>query len=208
MVPDSEEWLRSLAKLQERIGTGARRRLLDLKRSLELQQGHLARNHPGARLREHAQRLDELEKRLELAIRRHLANDKARFEKTRSLLLRASPSTRVAAMSLRLDSARRVLASAARGAMTNARRRLEVAATTLNAVSPLATLERGYAIVTDATGAVLRDSAGLETGQPIRARLAHGRLTATVTATESNEAPNTLKADSNPRAPAPAGEND
>ena len=52
---------------------------------------------------------------------------------------------------------------------------------TLNAVSPLATLERGYAIVADAEGHVLLDPASLAPGDSVDARLARGRFTATVT---------------------------
>ncbi len=52
---------------------------------------------------------------------------------------------------------------------------------TLNAVSPLATLERGYAIVADARGHVLVDAAALAPGDPVHARLARGRFTAKVT---------------------------
>ena len=59
VVPDRGEWLRSLAALRDRVETGIRRRLQDLNRAVQLQQAHLGRSHPGARLREHAQRLDE-----------------------------------------------------------------------------------------------------------------------------------------------------
>jgi exodeoxyribonuclease VII large subunit len=51
----------------------------------------------------------------------------------------------------------------------------------LHAVSPLATLDRGYAIVEDAdSGKVLMNAADAEVGTDIRARLANGELTATV----------------------------
>jgi exodeoxyribonuclease VII large subunit len=49
-------------------------------------------------------------------------------------------------------------------------------------VSPLATLSRGFAIVTDARGAVISDTASLECGEQIEARLARGSLSARVTA--------------------------
>ncbi len=198
-VPDRKEWLRSLATLRERIKTGIRRRLLDLDRAVQLQQAHLGRTHPGARLREHAQRLDESERRLQTAMQRRNAAGAARLEKARSLLLRASPVTRVEAMRLRLDSARRALASAGRGTVADARRRLEVAANTLHAVSPLATLERGYAIVVDAEGQVLHRADKLTTGQRVHARLARGGFSATVSSVEP-EAP--LKR------PDPAGDTD
>ena len=184
VVPDREEWLRALLIAEQRIVAGMRRRLLDLGRALELQQAHLSRNHPGTRLRQYAQRLDESETRLMLATRRRLAEARARLEASQSLLLRASPAVRVAALRLRLESVSRALGAAVRGLIVDRRRRFELAASTLNAVSPLATLERGYAIVTDATGGVLHDPGQVRIGETIQARLARGRLTARVTASD------------------------
>jgi exodeoxyribonuclease VII large subunit len=55
----------------------------------------------------------------------------------------------------------------------------------LHSVSPLATLERGYAIVEEATtGKVLLSPSDVSPGDDIRARLAHGELIATVKSTE------------------------
>jgi exodeoxyribonuclease VII large subunit len=51
---------------------------------------------------------------------------------------------------------------------------------TLNAVSPLATLERGYAIVSAAGGGILRNAADAEPGSIIEAQLRIGRLRAKV----------------------------
>jgi exodeoxyribonuclease VII large subunit len=51
----------------------------------------------------------------------------------------------------------------------------------LRALSPAATLQRGYAIVQRADGAVLRAPDEVATGEPLRVRLAGGELTATVT---------------------------
>jgi exodeoxyribonuclease VII large subunit len=50
----------------------------------------------------------------------------------------------------------------------------------LQSLSPLATLERGYAIVTDGGGKVLTDAGGVSRGAAIDVRLARGALAATV----------------------------
>jgi exodeoxyribonuclease VII large subunit len=50
----------------------------------------------------------------------------------------------------------------------------------LRALSPAATLERGYAIVQRADGAVVRRPDEVRAGDPLRVRLAGGELTATV----------------------------
>jgi exodeoxyribonuclease VII large subunit len=48
----------------------------------------------------------------------------------------------------------------------------------VRALSPAATLERGYAVVQDEAGTVVRDADGVETGALLRVRLAAGELAA------------------------------
>jgi exodeoxyribonuclease VII large subunit len=59
--------------------------------------------------------------------------------------------------------------------------RLNRASTGLEALSPLAVLSRGYALVYSADGELLRSAAKTAAGQTIRARLSHGTLEAEVT---------------------------
>jgi exodeoxyribonuclease VII large subunit len=69
----------------------------------------------------------------------------------------------------------------------NPREKLHVAARTLNSISPLATLERGYAIVSDTeTGNILTSADTIATGTQIETRLAKGALLATVTGILTN----------------------
>jgi exodeoxyribonuclease VII large subunit len=180
VVPDRAEWLRTLETTGRRLALAMRRRLTDQRQALQLREQRLARAHPGVVLRRHAQRLDELEGRLSLALRVRLQRERTRAEAARARLGRASPVLRVAALRLRLDSARRHLATAARGRASEARQRFELAARTLHAVSPLATLERGYAIVTAPGGAVLRSAAALRPGDQVDVRLASGSFSAEV----------------------------
>ena len=55
----------------------------------------------------------------------------------------------------------------------------------LHAVSPNRTLERGYAIIYR-EGGIVRDAGDVAVGESITARLARGRLDATVTSAESD----------------------
>ncbi len=91
------------------------------------------------------------------------------------------PRTRLAARAQRLDELESRLARALRRELVATRQRLSAAARTLNAVSPLATLDRGYAIVTGPAGAVVRAAADVADGAAIEARTADGTLLATVT---------------------------
>jgi exodeoxyribonuclease VII large subunit len=69
---------------------------------------------------------------------------------------------------------------AMRLALDSRQKKLLPLARTLNAVSPLATLDRGYAIVSGEDGAILRNAAQAKPGTLIDARLAHGRIRARV----------------------------
>jgi exodeoxyribonuclease VII large subunit len=62
--------------------------------------------------------------------------------------------------------------------------RLALAQRALDAVSPLAVLGRGYALVATADGQLLRQAQAVREGDELNIRLATGRLRATVRSTE------------------------
>jgi exodeoxyribonuclease VII large subunit len=68
----------------------------------------------------------------------------------------------------------------------DARERLGLAAASLDALSPLAVLQRGYAIAQDAAGKPLRDAAAVNAGDPVRVRLAKGSLNTRVETVEES----------------------
>jgi exodeoxyribonuclease VII large subunit len=71
--------------------------------------------------------------------------------------------------------------SAFQGSLNALDQRLALASRTLDAVSPLATLGRGFAVLSRVDdGSLLRDASMAPPGTEIEARLAKGRLRATV----------------------------
>jgi exodeoxyribonuclease VII large subunit len=96
-------------------------------------------------------------------------------------LVQSSPSATLQRSAARLSNLERRLSSAARSSVSDVEHRLQLAIRGLNSVSPLATLDRGYAIVEDASsGKVLLSAAEAKPGDNIRARLAEGELIAEV----------------------------
>ncbi len=189
-VPDRAEYLRACIALERNLAACMRRRLQSLGAALRQQERGLARAHPGARLRQHAQRLDELETRLARAVRLRVVRDEARLASARALLASCSPARRIDDLRRRFDVAGRRLPMAARRRLQHSRQRWEHAARTLHAVSPLATLERGYAIVVDAVNSrVVTDASQLTRGRRIEARLARGSVQAEVTDVRNSPAP-------------------
>ena len=99
----------------------------------------------------------------------------------RSRLLRRSPQHRVQEFLARERNAAARLTQALKAYLARASHRLALAQRGLHAVSPLATLTRGFAIVTRADGTVVTDAAAVCVDDEIQARLARGSVAARVT---------------------------
>lgn len=180
VVPDGEEWLRALRTLGARLSQGMRRRLQHDRKALEWLSHRASLVSPAARLLDQMQHLDELEQRLSRALRQRVSELRSAFNESRSRLWGASP-----AVLLREGAARRSelalrLRSAQQALLQQWRERLLPLIRTLRAVSPLATLDRGYAIVSIQGGAILRQAREAPEGTLIEARLAKGTLIARV----------------------------
>lgn len=127
-------------------------------------------------------RLNKDAGRLRTAIIRRLGLKAERLAWQVRRLAVAHPGNRLRQHGQRLDELDLRLRRAMAAGMERRRTRAEIAARTLNTVSPLATLERGYAIVTRAAdGAILRDAGDVAPGETLAVRLARGSLRAEVT---------------------------
>jgi exodeoxyribonuclease VII large subunit len=180
VVPDGAEWLNGLARVSSRLRRALARILASRAERLRWLAGRAAQVSPVARLAQQSQRLDELEQRLQRSLRHSLAVRKSLLAEHRSRLWRASPATRVHSTLTRHGALQARLGAAMQLRLRRLRERLLPLIGTLNAVSPLATLARGYAIVSNADGSILRDANEAKPGTRIEARLANGRIRATV----------------------------
>jgi exodeoxyribonuclease VII large subunit len=132
-----------------------------------------------------AQRLDDLRHRLESAAARRLRSPAARLAALTARIERQNPSIRLALASRRLAAANQSLTRLAATTVATRATRTDRAAARLHALSPLAVLSRGYALVYTTDGTLLRNSADTQPGASIRARLARGTLEAEVKSTDS-----------------------
>ncbi len=179
VVPDCRTWTLALSGARDRLRRAMQRRLVDARSRLD---------HTGVRVASCGRALVVRPRRALQAAEHALAlqHPRARVDRDRRRLAallarlhagggRVAPT---AAARLRDLSARlRARGHALPGA---ARLRLARAAGALDALSPLAVLQRGYAVVTDAAGTVVTDARALEPGDTIQAKLRSGTLLATV----------------------------
>jgi len=181
-VPDKQTWLEGLAQLEQRFA-GAMGRAL---RAQALAVGALAQrlqiSHPGVKLAQHAQRLDDLELRMRLALRAGVLARQQLLENLSTRLWRENPRHRLEVLCAHAATLRQRLVATLAGTLNSLEQRLALASRTLDAVSPLATLGRGFAVVSRVDdGAVLRDASQAPVGTEIEARLSTGRVRAKVT---------------------------
>lgn len=128
--------------------------------------------------------LDAQARRLTLALQARLRQGAAQLDALHRHLRLAHPGARLTQHSQRLDELEQRLRGGWQRQLQTHQTRLTGLARALQAVSPLATLGRGYAIVRGAGGRVLRAATDTAPGDTIEAQLSQGRLRATVVKTE------------------------
>lgn len=166
--------------LRLRLARAARYHLLRLRQQLtELaQHGAFARITDALARRQ--QRLDDLVYRLATAQRGLLARQRRRLD-IASAGVRHHDLRRVLAGVRRdLQAQLSALVASGRAQLLRHRSRLEQMQARLQGLSPLNILDRGYALVFDAEGKLVKDAAQVQSGEQIRARLAKGEISATI----------------------------
>jgi len=178
---DQREWRTRLARLAQQLAACTRRKLQIERRLVGALEHRLNRCHPGVHLRELGQRLDEIEVRLQRGIERTLAKRRARLARCATAVAHANPAHQLAKTGERLRWAREHLQRALVRRLDGTRQRVTLAQRALTSLSPLATLERGYAIVAHGgTGHVVTDAGTVTRGDSVAIRLARGTLNATI----------------------------
>ena len=126
------------------------------------------------------QRLDELVYRLSQAERSIIEHWRRRFENLSAAVRHYDVRRVLANVRKDLNVYSAALVSAFRNLLLERKVRVERMDTALQALSPVAILERGYALVFDASGKLLKDAANVKPGDEISAKLAKGTVVATV----------------------------
>jgi exodeoxyribonuclease VII large subunit len=178
--PDRREFLDRFRALESRL----RQLTLALLSHRRQQLAWLSRRmvHPGRRLQELAQRLDDVSARLGTAVTSQLQRRHLLLLRQTSRLDAQDPRQRLNLLVHQALQLRHRLAAAMQARLQHAGARVAPLLRALHAVSPLATMERGYAIVADAQSRILRDARNSAPGDRITARLARGELQCTVDA--------------------------
>jgi exodeoxyribonuclease VII large subunit len=187
VVPDQADWQRQLDTKAARIADLGRRYLEDRFQTLDYLSRRLTQSSPATTLARQGDWLRNLQMVLAGVIRHDLSSRVHNLATVRSRLLQLSPALRVQQSIGKLGELQQRLNVSGAAVVASRQQRLMLAVTALDSVSPLATLGRGYSIVSDTvSGKILTDASAVKVGTEIRAQLAQGALQATVSKTESD----------------------
>jgi len=145
---------------------------------------HLANTlqHPGKRLEDNAQRLDELSLRLTRRMNAIVNNTQESLLNLNKRLLSHSPAQQVYYASQQNEQINKRLINAIKSKLQTTRSIFERNTAALHTISPLATIERGYAIVTrEVDGKLIQTKADVSQGDNMLTKVKDGIIKSTVT---------------------------
>lgn len=171
-----------LARLDARIRRAGQYELLRARQRFGRLSSAMVLRRVQDSLGQRAQRVDELGFRADAALRRRVARSSQRLAQLTARLAQQDVRRRLAADERRAAVLRNRLEATAASLTRSRTLSLERLAGRLDALSPVKVLERGYALVYGADGRLLHSSTAALPGDTVTARLAHGRLTASVVA--------------------------
>jgi exodeoxyribonuclease VII large subunit len=175
LSPDQQEWLAQFARFEVRLTTAMQGRLRSRQQHLDWLGARLV--HPRNRIALLQQSLKSLVQRLYLAQTASQRQARSELQALTARLLQHSPRPRIQALMLNNGHLYSRLVSGMKHRRELAESRLQQLMQNLHTLSPLATLERGYAIVQHPnTGTVVMDAGKVKPGERVRARLARGQL--------------------------------
>jgi exodeoxyribonuclease VII large subunit len=166
--------------VRERLVRAMERRLLEARHALmeRAQDGAFARMMDLIRQRQ--QKVDDLTYRLERGERQALELTRRRWETLAAAVRHYDLRRVLAGIRGELDAGTAAVAAAMRNQLLQNKVRIERMGRALEVLSPLAILDRGYALVFDASGQLVKDAAQVKPGDEIKARVARGEILATV----------------------------
>ena len=169
-----------LARLNHRVERAARFQILQARQRLARVPSSRAESRMANLLHRAQQKLDELGFRMETALRHRLRHGQRDVNDLTAAVLRHDPRRQLAHARGHFDACRTRLDRALERMMEARRGRLRALEAQVNSLSPLAVLDRGYALVLDAKGALVRSTRQVALGDSVVTRLSDGTFASRV----------------------------
>ena len=179
--PDSAALLHRVALLDTRLQRVHAQKLQRNMQRLDELGIRLQQQHPGVRLKLQDEKIATLKSRLEQAGGNRIRILRATLETLATRLQAQAPARRVAETRSHLERLTRRSETVIRQRLAESGARVTALARELHAISPLATLERGYSITLNDSQQAITDSSQVRKGEELEIRFARGSIQAEVT---------------------------
>ena len=176
-----------LAQLNHRLDRAVRFQILQARQRLARVPATRAEARMVTLLHRSEQRLDELNFRMENAVNNRFRQKHRKLTELTAAVIRNDPRRRLAHACAEFDAYRTRLDRSLERTLHVARARLSSLNAQLNSLSPLAVLDRGYALVLDAQGALVRSASQVAAGDHVLTRLGDGTFTSQVESAITNK---------------------
>lgn len=178
--PNQDDWLETLNIQQVRFIKALNGQLETYAQKMDWAKQRLLQQHPKTQMTHKAQRLATLTQQLKHASKATLQKKISAADILQLRLGALSPQTNITHHKNRCHHFSAQLLSSIRNQIKSQHGKLANSTHALDAVSPLATLARGYNILTQKNGKALMDSSKATPGEKLNARLHKGSISVTV----------------------------
>ncbi len=178
--PDTKHWSQQFINLQKRLVQLVKNTLGQKQARVE----QLAKNivHPSYYIEETSQRIDELLYRLQNRIKTQITTKKLQLRNLQTRCQSQNPKYKIQVHSQQMAQLFQKLKAAQIHQLDILKQRFIRNTSTLEAVSPLATLNRGYAYVNHVnSNVIIKDITQIKSGDELVTTLAKGKFSSTVT---------------------------
>ena len=179
--PDGNEILNQFFALEALLIEAEARKINELRQQVAHLQKRL--QHPGRKLQEQAQHLDHLDIRLGRAMKNKLQEQRYRSQSLRDNLLRHNPGQAIQRQKLVLINTIKALSKTVGQQVNEKRIKTAQAMHLLDTVSPLKTLARGYSVIRNNEGAVIKTIDDVRHGDKLKGQVTDGEISFAVTKT-------------------------
>ena len=179
--PDSEALLHRIALLDARLERVHAQKLQRNMQRLDELGIRLQQQHPGVRLRHQADRVPTLLSRLQQAAGNRTRILHASLDTMTMRLQAQAPARRLVETRSNLERLARRSETVMRQRLAESGAKVTALARELHAISPLATLERGYSITLNDSQQAITDSSQVSKGEELEIRFARGSIQCEVT---------------------------
>ncbi|MFU8878496.1 MAG: exodeoxyribonuclease VII large subunit, partial [Wenzhouxiangellaceae bacterium] len=189
VTPDGPALLRQVRNLEQRLTLGWTRVLQRAWQQVDQLDRRLNAHQPRRWLQTAADRLEQLLRRSRRAMHARLQSDLIQFQAVQRRLVMQQPEKSITLLAERTGRLHQRLVRAFQLQQERKQQRLAAAARALDAVSPLAILGRGYALIEDDQGRLLSRREDFSPGQTIHTRVRDVRVTSEVREISDAEPP-------------------